>query len=101
LVVGPHVFLWEDQGSVSCLELKSGKELWSERVTGPTYSSPVSDGQRIFGISRKGELVVLAAAPEFKVLGRHQLPEGTHATPAVAEGSLFLRTFSRLIRVGK
>jgi hypothetical protein len=99
IVVGPHVFFWEDQGAVSCFDFKTGKLAWSQRVTGPTYTSPVSDGRRIFGISRKGELVVLAATPEYQELGRFKLPEGTHATPAIAHGSLFIRTFSRLIRV--
>ena len=99
IVIGAHVFLWDDQGTVSCLDFKTGKPAWSERVTGPTYTSPVSDGKRIFGISRKGELVVLAASPEYRELGRCKLPEGTHATPAIAHGSLFIRTFSRMIRV--
>lgn len=100
VVVGGHCYLWEDQGSVTCLELKTGKQVWSHRVTGPTYTSPVSDGKRLIGISRKGELVVLAASPEYRELGRFQLPEGTHATPAMAHGSLFIRTFNHLLRVG-
>jgi outer membrane protein assembly factor BamB len=100
VVVGGHCYLWDDQGSVTCLEMKTGKQLWSQRVTGPTYTSPVSDGKRLIGISRKGELVVLAAAPEFRELGRFQLPEGTHATPALAHGSLYIRTFHHLLRVG-
>lgn len=99
IVVGSHVFLWDDQGAVSCLDFKTGKQAWSQQVTGLTYTSPVSDGKRIFGISRKGEMVVLAASPEFQELGRFSLPEGTHATPAIAHGCLFIRTFSRLIRV--
>jgi outer membrane protein assembly factor BamB len=99
-VIGTHVYLWDDQGTASCLELKTGKLAWSQSVTGPTYSSPVTDGQRIFGISRKGELVVLAAAPEFRELGRYRLLEGTHATPAIAHGSMFIRTFSHMLRLG-
>lgn len=100
IVIGTQVYLWDDRGSVTCLELKTGKELWNKQVTGPTYTSPVSDGKRIFGISRKGELVVLAASNEYRELGRYQLPEGTHATPAIARGSLFIRTFTHLMRVG-
>ena len=100
IVIGTHVYLWGDQGTVSCLEFKTGKQAWSQQVTGPTYTSPVSDGQRIFGISRKGELVVLAASPEYRELGRYNLPEGTHATPAIAQGNLFIRTFTHLMRVG-
>ena len=100
IVIGSNVYLWDDQGTVSCIEFKTGKQAWSQPVTGPTYTSPVSDGSRIFGISRKGELVVLAASPEYRELGRYALPEGTHATPAIAHGSLFIRTFTHLMRVG-
>ena len=101
LAIGGHVFLIDDRGTASCLEMKTGNVLWRERITGPTYTSPVSDGDRIFAISRKGELVVLKAAPEFVELGRYQFPEGTHATPAIAHGALFVRTFTRLMRIGK
>jgi hypothetical protein len=45
--------------------------------------------------------VVLAAAPEFAELGRNQLGEGSHSTPAVADGVLYLRTFSHLFSLGK
>lgn len=100
VVVGANVFLWDDQGTVTCFDFKTGTTAWSQRVTGPTYTSPVSDGKRLFGISRKGEMVVLAATTDFRELGRCQLPEGTHATPAIARGSLFVRTFTRLIRIG-
>ena len=101
IVVGAHVYMWDDQGTVCCIELRTGKQAWNEQVTGPTYTSPVSDGNRIFGISRKGELVVLAASPEFRELGRYKLPEGTHATPAIAHGNLFIRTFTHMLRVGQ
>ena len=98
LVVGDHIYVWDDRGTATCMEMKSGKVAWSEQVTGPTYTSPITDGKRIIGISRKGEMVTLAASPQFKELGRLDLPEGTHATPAIAHGSLYVRTFSRLIR---
>jgi outer membrane protein assembly factor BamB len=100
IVIGTQVFLWDDQGTATCIDFKTGKQAWSQKVCGPTYTSPVSDGKRIFGISRKGELVVIAAESEYRELGRLRLPEGTHATPAIAHGSLFIRTFGRMIRVG-
>lgn len=98
IVLGQELFLWDDRGTVTCMDMKSGKIAWSEQATGPTYTSPVSDGKRIFGISRKGELVVIAADPKLRELGSYQLPEGTHATPAIAHGSLYVRTFTKLIR---
>lgn len=101
VLVGDLAFLWSDSGTVSCGYLKTGKLAWRQKVTGPTYASPISDGKRVFGISRKGEVVVFEVGSEYKELGRSQLPEGTHATPAFAHGALFIRTFNRVIRVGR
>jgi outer membrane protein assembly factor BamB len=98
IAIGQNVFLWDDRGTVTCFDFKTGDIAWSEQVTGPTYTSPVSDGKRIFGINRKGEMVVIAADTKLRELGSYQLPEGTHATPAIAHGSLYVRTFTKLIR---
>ena len=43
------------------------------------------------------EVVVLEAGSTFKVIARNQLSEGTHATPAVANGRLYIRTFNHLM----
>ena len=47
-----------------------------------------------------GNVVTLAAGPEFKLLGKTALGDASRATPAVADGRLYLRTYSRLISVG-
>jgi hypothetical protein len=44
---------------------------------------------------------VVQAGPEFKVIGKNTLNEMSMATPAVARGSLFIRTQSRLYRIAK
>jgi len=46
-----------------------------------------------------GDTYVIEAGPEFKVLGKNSLDEMTLATPAIARGSLFIRTASRLYRI--
>jgi hypothetical protein len=52
-------------------------------------------------MSEEGDTYVIQAGSEFKVLGRNSLNEMTLATPAVARGSLFVRTASRLYRITK
>ena len=49
-------------------------------------------------MSEDGDTYVIQAGPEFKVLGKNSLNEMTLATPAVARGSLFIRTASKLYR---
>ena len=53
----------------------------------------------IFAVSEDGDTFVIQSGPEFKLLGRNTLGEMTLATPAVANGSLFIRTASRLNRI--
>ena len=52
-------------------------------------------------MSEDGETFVMQAGREFKLLGRNSLGEMTLASPAVANGSLVVRTASRLYRISK
>jgi outer membrane protein assembly factor BamB len=94
---GNWLFLWSDSGIVSCIDSRTGERVWRERVGGNYFGSPVRVGDRICCISREGEVVVLAAKPEFQLLGRVDLQEPSHSTPAVADGVIYLRTFSNLM----
>jgi outer membrane protein assembly factor BamB len=100
VAAGDLVFLWGDGGIVTCVDARTRKELWRERIGGTFYASPIRIGDRIFGISTTGEVVVLAAAPKFQELARNQLGDDTHATPAIAEGKLFARTQTKLMSLG-
>ncbi|MEM1441122.1 MAG: PQQ-binding-like beta-propeller repeat protein, partial [Verrucomicrobiota bacterium] len=95
------LFLWADNGIVTCLEAATGKVHWRERVGGEFYSSPIWIEGRLYGISKRGQVVVLNAGKEFEVLARTELGEKTFATPAVADGVLYLRTQKHLYSLGQ
>ncbi len=95
------LYLWTDGGVVTCLDAATGTQHWRERVGGEFYSSPLWIQGRLYGISKRGQVVVLAAGRKFEVLGRTELGEKTFATPAVADGVIYLRTQSRLYSLGK
>lgn len=94
------LFLWSDDGIVSCLEVASGKRVGRLRVSGNYYGSPVCVGGRLYCISEDGEAVVVSASKNLKLLARNPLGEESRSTPAVADGRMYLRTFSHLISVG-
>jgi outer membrane protein assembly factor BamB len=98
---GSLVFLWGDRGVVTCIDGKTGKIHWRERVGGNYSSSPLRVGQCVYCASSDGEVVALAAADTFKVLGRSSLGEATRATPAIAGGRMLLRTESHLMAIGQ
>ena len=105
VAVGDLLFLWKENGTVTCTRTSDGEQIWSERVEGPYYSSPIcigGKGGRLYNVTRSGELVVIAAAEKFQLIQRFPLAEkNSFATPAVSGGHLYVRTYSQLISIGK
>lgn len=91
------LFLWHERGTVTCVELATQDELWTKRVGGKYFSSPIVMGDRLLNISMNGEAVMLRAARQFEELGRTDLGEGTEATAAAVDGRLLLRTATKLM----
>jgi outer membrane protein assembly factor BamB len=94
------LFVWSDRGVVSCYELSAGKPLWTERVGGNYFSSPVIAGDKLYGIQADGEVVTIAADDQYKLLGRSELGEASSATPIVHRGRMYFRCESSLACLG-
>jgi len=94
------LFTFHDGGYVSCLRSATGEQLWREKPAGKFYGSPVWVNGSIYCITRDGEVVVIKAAPTYNLLAVNPLGEKSHATPAIAGGRMYLRTFSNLISIG-
>lgn len=102
IVIGDRVYFWEDQGIGTCVDHQTGEVIWRDRIGGATFfTSPVSDGEKIFGIDADGVVVALAASDEYKELARTKLGDGVvcRSTPVIAHGNMFVRTFDQLIAV--
>ncbi|MEE2941802.1 MAG: PQQ-binding-like beta-propeller repeat protein [Verrucomicrobiota bacterium] len=101
LLIKDHIYMIADGGVASCVEAKTGKIAWSERVGGNYSASPVTDGKRIFFLSEEGKTTVVAASPEYRVIATNQLDSGFMASPAVHNDSLILRTKTHLYRIAE
>ena len=98
VIVGDDLFLWNDNGVVSCVDVKSGDNIWTTRVGGGNYSgSPVVIEGNIYCISEEGVVHIIAASRKSKVISKIPLKDKSHATPVVAGNRLYLRTFHRLM----
>lgn len=97
IAVDNLLFLYQDRGSVTCMEIETGAVLWSERPGGKFFGSPVLVDGRLYCINTAGQVVVLSAAPEYELLAINDLGEPSNATPAVAGGRMLLRTRSHLM----
>lgn len=92
-----RIFHITDTGTVACLDAATGKAIWQERLGAPFYCSPVIAGERLYAVSKKGELFILSATDTYQLFSRHPLGESSFASPAVANNRLYLRTFSQVI----
>jgi outer membrane protein assembly factor BamB len=89
-------------GSAVCAEAKTGKKLFTaQTTTKPASSSPVMVGDEILTIADDGEFVVFKAATTFDDVHRGKLGQGVFASPAVADGKLFIRGTTHLFCFGK
>lgn len=99
LLVDDLLFGIDDSGIACCLEAKTGKEVWRERVGGNHSASPLYAAGRIYFFNEEGEAAVVKAGREFQVLARNTLGDGFMASPAAAGNALFLRTRTALYRI--
>lgn len=95
------LFTCHDRGQISCLRADTGELLWQEKPAGRYYGSPVWVSGELYVITVEGEVVVVKAAAKYELLGVNPLGEKSQATPAVANGRMYLRTDSHLISIGK
>jgi len=100
VVVGERLFFVTDQGALACVNTTTGAVIWREQVSGNFYSSPVYADGRLYFVTKLGDVLVVAAADQFKLLGRVPLGEKCFATPAISGGLIFFRTYSRIFALG-
>jgi outer membrane protein assembly factor BamB len=99
--VDGRLYLWKENGYVTCLREETNEQVWSERTQGSFYGSPVCVNHRLYNMSTRGDLFVLAADDKFQQIAKIPLGEGSNATPAISGGRMYLRTYTHLISMGK
>ncbi|MGH9718863.1 MAG: PQQ-binding-like beta-propeller repeat protein [Bryobacteraceae bacterium] len=99
IVVGNELYMVSDNGILSCLDAKTGKPHYQQRLGGNFSASPVFADGRIYFLNEDGEASVIAPGTEFKKLATNRIDERTLASFAVAGGSIFIRGERRLYRV--
>lgn len=99
LAYGGYVYAVSDEGTLLCTGIDERKPVWKDQV-GTTRSSPVVAGQYLYTISLDGRLHAFRLSGERPIEKQtYDLHEVVTASPAIWDGSLFIRTESKLVRI--
>jgi outer membrane protein assembly factor BamB len=112
LVVNGMLYMVTDAGITTCLDAKTGDEIWHERIDGQYSASPIYADGKIYFFSEDGNVTVITAGRKCEVLAKNNLSNGSPVipelqgpssgfmgTPAIAGKAFYLRTRTSLYRV--
>jgi len=100
LAVGDHLYLINNLGIASCVEAKTGKTVWQERVGGEHWAAPVFADGRIYLFAQDGTARAIEPSPTAcKILAENKLDGRIMASPAAAGKAFFVRSETHLYRI--
>jgi outer membrane protein assembly factor BamB len=88
---------------VTCFDAKTGEVYYNERIGGGGEgftTSPVAANGKLYYTGEQGDVFVLEAGKQFKVLAQNKLGGICLSTPAISAGTIFFRTTEKLVAVG-
>jgi outer membrane protein assembly factor BamB len=101
LLVGDELYFVADNGIASCVDAKTGERHWMERLGGNFSASPVLANGRVLFLNEAGVATWVKTGVKFEALGQNEVPGRSFATPAFADGAMYLRTDTTLYKIAK
>jgi outer membrane protein assembly factor BamB len=105
LLVDGLLYMVGDDGVASCVDSADGSVVWRKRLGGRFAASPIyapataNSEPRIYFSNQDGKTTVIKPGREFEQLATNTLDDGFMASPAAADGALYLRTKTNLYRI--
>ena len=96
IIVDNQIYMFNDKGIASCVDLETGKPVWQKRIGGSFAASPIYDGKHIYAFSEQGDVYVIEPADTLTVVAKSKLGDGFKASPAVVGNKLILRSITDL-----
>jgi outer membrane protein assembly factor BamB len=103
ILVGDYVYLTTDSGILTCLDAKTGEIKYEGgRPPAPSrfMASMVAVGDTLLQPSEAGDVYVVRAGPRHEIIRTNSLDETITASPAIANGRIYLRTEQHLVAIG-
>jgi outer membrane protein assembly factor BamB len=94
VILGDHLFTANaGPGTAQCIEVKTGKIVWENRLGGDCWGSLISVNGLLYVTDQNGTTTVFKPSTEkFDLVADNRLNEPSNATPAFSDGEIFIRT---------
>ena len=99
LLVGNELYIVTDNGIATCIDARTGQELWRARFDGNYSASPIYADGRIYFLSEEGVSIVIEPGRQLKHLATNELNGPVLASMAVSHNSFFIRSATHLYRI--
>ena len=91
-----HIYILNDPGIAQCMDLKTGEQIWNERLkgngpTGQNWSSIVISEGKCYAVNQGGDAFVFRASPKFELLATNPMGEKVIGSIAVSDGRLLYK----------
>jgi outer membrane protein assembly factor BamB len=91
-----------EPGALICMDAKTGQEVYYESIHKSRYrASPVAGDGKIYLTARDGTVSVVRAGRKFELLATNKIPDEITASPAIANGRIYLRSFKTLYAISE
>ena len=96
------VYLCRENGNLVCMDAKTGQEYYHERTHRQRHrASPVFVDGKVICVARDGMISVVQAGKTFKMLAQNNMGDAIAASPAIAGGTMYIRSFGSLWAIRK
>lgn len=97
---GPHFYVVSDKGELSCLEAKTGKRLWMEKLGKHHSGSAAGADGLLYWPDDAGVVHVVKAGASFERVAKNEIGEECYSSPALSRGRIYLRGAKHLFAIG-
>ncbi len=94
------LFMVSDGGKAACLDARCGRVLWSRRLPGEYYASPIAMGDLVYFCNSAGFMTAVAAEGSYREVANLDLGEPVYASFAPFGNRVIAWTVGRLVCVG-
>ena len=95
-----NLYVSNAPGIAECIDVKTGQSVWKERLGGTLWGSMLLVGDRLYVSNTQGEIFILDASPQYRLIAKNAMEEHIKAALAPSDGQLFIRTYKNLYCVG-